>query len=286
MLKLIMDSLEGLPEALASVYKKDDTTGKYTLQVEGGAVPLAQVKEFRDNNINLARQKDDLTAQLEAWRILGESVEDVKSELEAAAKIKRQVENKQLVDAQGLDQTLEQRTKEMRETLESEANRWRSSYEKERGLHERTKGDFDRWRVERMVMDAAASAGVVGSALPDVTNRAHLAGWRINEQGDVVRTVNGNNGPEIKIGSDGVKPQQLREWLLREVKDQAPHLWAQNVGGGAGGGGTNGSGDNTNPFAEKTRNLTKMGQMLQSPDPAVRARARQLAKDAGIVLDE
>jgi hypothetical protein len=61
-LKYTLDTLpDDLPEAHRALYREDN--GKFVLDIEGAA-PKARVDEFRQNNIELAKQRDALAAAL------------------------------------------------------------------------------------------------------------------------------------------------------------------------------------------------------------------------------
>ena len=53
MLKFVITDIDSVDEAYKSLYENDGT-GKYVLKVEG-AVPKAQVDEFRTNNVALKK---------------------------------------------------------------------------------------------------------------------------------------------------------------------------------------------------------------------------------------
>ena len=58
-LKFVLDSLEGVDDAVKGLYSKH-TDDKFYLDVEG-AVAKSKVDEFRDNNVSLKQQIEDLT---------------------------------------------------------------------------------------------------------------------------------------------------------------------------------------------------------------------------------
>ena len=60
-LKAIIDNKEEIPEGTESYYEEKD--GKFHLSVEG-FTEKSKLDEFRDSNINLKKQMEDIQAQL------------------------------------------------------------------------------------------------------------------------------------------------------------------------------------------------------------------------------
>ena len=102
-LKTKVDSLEEIPEALQQYYEETGT-GAYVLAMDG-VPPQAQAKiaEFRDNNINLAKEKEELLEKMKIYDGL-----DVDKAREAMAKL-ASMEEDQLVKAGDLETLVSQR---------------------------------------------------------------------------------------------------------------------------------------------------------------------------------
>src|SRR5208282_6857449 len=58
-LKYELDSLDDVPETKRDEYVLDEASKKYRLQVEG-AVPADRLKEFRENNKKLQKEREEL----------------------------------------------------------------------------------------------------------------------------------------------------------------------------------------------------------------------------------
>ncbi len=63
-LKYIVDTLDGLPSAVRDHYTKGDD-GKFRLTLDGGHPDTARLAEFRDNNVKLKKDHDDLIAKFD-----------------------------------------------------------------------------------------------------------------------------------------------------------------------------------------------------------------------------
>ncbi len=63
-LKYSVDTLDGLPPAVREHYSKADD-GKFKLTLDGGHPDTARVAEFRDNNLKLTRERDELKTRFD-----------------------------------------------------------------------------------------------------------------------------------------------------------------------------------------------------------------------------
>jgi hypothetical protein len=63
-LKYTVDTLDGLSPAVRGHYTKADD-GKFQLTLDGGHPDTARVAEFRDNNVKLTKERDDLLARFD-----------------------------------------------------------------------------------------------------------------------------------------------------------------------------------------------------------------------------
>ncbi len=204
-LKYRIKTLSEVDEALHSFYTKDGE--EYVLGVEG-AVDKAKLGEFRDNNINLKRQIDELTGKYK----------DIDPEEYAALKEKSQKErDKKLIDAGKVDELVNERVKAMQ-----------TDYEKQVNAHVESNGKLTK-QLESLVIDnaireAATKSGVRPTAVDDVLLRGRQLfklqdGKAIPMEGD--KPVFGKSGDPMDIG----------EWI-GGLTEKAPHLFEPNAGGG------------------------------------------------------
>lgn len=82
--------------------------------------------------------------------------------------------------------------------------------------------------LSEAIMKAASKAGALPEAMDDIVYRAKAAGFRVNEDGEVVSM----NGDDIVLGKDGKTPLTAIEWA-ESLRDNASHLWPKAQGTGA-----------------------------------------------------
>jgi len=102
-LQLILDSLEGLSEETKALYTTA-STGKFHLDVEGGAVSKLKHDEFRNSNINLKKEVEGLKVTAEKYKDV-----DMEKYDEAVAKL-REIEEKKLIEEGDIEGIVTQRT--------------------------------------------------------------------------------------------------------------------------------------------------------------------------------
>jgi hypothetical protein len=259
--KMVLDSLDGLPEEVAKEYVEKD--GKFHIQVEG-------MKTQEDVN----RIQQALTAERNAHTELKtkikttfgeEKFEDIRQkldklpELEAAAagnldetKIATIVEGRLKAKTAPLERQLETFKAENTALKEKVA-----TYEtKEKG---RTIAD--------QIRAEAAKAKMLDGAIEDAV---FLGSNMMELQEDGVAVV--------KAGTPYTEGLSAKDFIA-QLQEKKPHWWAPSVGGGAGGN-RGGPSASNNPFSHENWNLTAQGKLIQSD----RARAEQLAKAAGTTI--
>lgn len=229
---IIFESLDKVPEGLR----------EHAKQVEGGegkvavnVVAKVKLDEFRDNNVKLAQERDDLKKLVSrATEIIGEDFEAGATEIETVRGVAKRVKDGELVENKGLEEALAERTRSMREgyegqikTVTSELQAWK----------QKASTADQRWKrgiVERSVTDAALDEklGVNPKALPDIISRAHGV-FHVDDSDKLIP----KSGDAIVYGADGTTPMTVSEWLGK-LRDEVPFMFK-----GSGGGGAPGSGD-------------------------------------------
>jgi hypothetical protein len=285
-LKFFVDKIEDVEEALRVYYKEVEGEGgvkRWQLDVDGG-VPRASLDEFRNNNVTLRQQNEQLTKDLQAYRALEPDpakpdVQKFADEVRELRKVRKRVQDKDLVDKEGFDDALKQRTAEMRNEYDGKIAALTDRAEKAERDAKEAKERFDASIIDRAIQDAALQNGVLPEAVADTLFRARQWGWQLNDKGQVIAKA--PNG-DIRYGSDGTTPLSPKDWVTGTLKQEAKHLFKGNSGGGASGGGTT---DRTatdyNPWADKTINFSDQGRILRE-DPE---RAAFLARSAGKTVD-
>ena len=254
-LKFKFKTKEEVPAEHLSLYTERD--GAWVLDVDG-AVEKSRLDEFRNNNIALAKERDELKQRfdgIDPEQVRALAVE--KQKLEEAAQLK----------AGEVEKVIEARVKATRGELDKQVSAITSERD---ALNARLVAI----QIDQGVIAVASKRGLRASAMPDITARAR----------GVFRLVNGVptafevDGKTVRAGKDGATPMTLEEWVDAQVSE-APHLFESNAGGGAAGNGSGGAGNKVpvkNPFKRETWNLTEQ-MKIQKSDPQLAARLRAAA---------
>jgi len=220
-----VDSLEGLNEEIAGLYKQGDD-GKYHLSIPG-FVPKEKVDEFRNSATSALKQLDEFKQKY------GDL--DPEKAREALAKAE-ELEKKKLIDAGKVDELIGQEVKKVAEKNQKVIEELNSK------LQEREE-TLKKLLIDKEVTAIGAELNVWPQALADLTTR-------VRSQADI------HDGKAVVIGEDG-KPvygangelKTLKE-LITEMKESAPHLFQPSGGGGSQGGQRRG-GENRNLSARE-----------------------------------
>ena len=278
-LKFKFKSKEEVPAEHLSLYAERD--GGWVLDVEG-AVEKGKLDEFRNNNVALTKERDDLKQRFdgiepeEARALLAEKQKAEEEKLlngspQTAAlpnAVTENTEKEKAAERERIEKVIEGRVK----SIEAELDKQIGTLTVERdALLER----LTAVQIDQGVMTVATKRGLRPTAIADITARAR----------SVFKLVNGNpaafeaDGKSVRYGRDGLTPMTLEEWVDTQVSE-APHLFESNAGGGAAGntsgGGTRPQGLQKNPFRKETWNLTEQ-MRLQKSDPQLAARLRAAA---------
>jgi hypothetical protein len=253
-LKFKYESKDQVPAEQMPFYAERD--GGWILDVEG-AVEKAKLDEFRNSNVALLKERDELKKRFE-----GIDPEEVKK----LAEQKRKLEEERQLKAGEFDKVLEKRLK----AIKSEHDKAVDALTRERdGLH----SQLSAVKIDQAVVNTATKRGLRPTALTDISARARAVFRLVNG----VPTAYEADGTTVRAGKDGINPLNLEEWVDTLVSD-APHLFESNAGGGATGN-TSGGGANgrphigKNPFRKETWNLTEQMRLTKS-DPQLAARLK------------
>lgn len=238
-----------IPDTLKQDYVKKGNV--FVLQVEGGEpdgfVPESKLSEFRQTNIDLAKQLK---------RFDGISPEEIRPQLAELEELRKHGgDHKTMVEAKVAAATAKMAAEQV---------------ELKKKLAEME--DYRNRTLLDGAITAAARDKVNPLALDDVLRRGREV-FRLEGEMPVAF-----QGDTKLMGADG-KPLTVEAWL-GDTLTKASHLALGSSGGGAKNG-TGGSGGNANPFAKETFNLTEQGKLLKADRP----RAEQLAAQAGVKLE-
>lgn len=224
--KLTYDNKAAIPEGFEEFAKEED--GKFVIDV----VPKGKLDSFRENNINLSKERDALTAQMEQVnKITGGDLQKLQGELDKLRAVDQQVKDGKLKGSDAVEAEVTKRVQASREEYERQVGEKAKELQEATAERDALRTDLTKTRVDSAVTMAAMAADSVvnTAALPDVLTRAHKL---FTYEGD--KLVAKKDGAVI-YGQDGVTPLQPNEWLGKLV-EEAPYLAKPSQGGGAAGG--------------------------------------------------
>lgn len=222
------DSLELVPEGLKEFAKTDDDTGKVTVNV----VANAKLDEFRERNIQMAQKLEQLEPAVERYKnLIGENPDEFGVELQALRDVNKRVKDGELKTNDEIEAAIQDRVKAIREGYEDANKTLRGEAQTYKQRADELARELDRTRIAGEVTTAviAPDSGVRPEALPDVLERAYRL-FKV-EDGRLVP----KQGEATIFGANGADPMTPAEWLGK-LRDQAPHYFKGNGGGGAAGG--------------------------------------------------
>lgn len=205
-LKPVVDSLDAVPEALRGEYTERD--GKFHLAVEG-LVGRERLDEFRNNNVTLRRQMEELEA-----RFAGIDPDQAR---ELAIKAQKE-RDKKLIDAGKVDELVNERVSAMRGEHEQVTTSLKTQ-------NATLMAQLEGLIIDNQLRAAAAEMGVLASAVDDVLLR-----------GKRVFSLEGNaavakDGDKVLYGKNS-EPLGIKEWV-GDLTAHAPHLFQPSTGGGS-----------------------------------------------------
>jgi len=212
-LKAILETLDGIPEALHEYYTLSD--GKYILDAEIDSHPA--VKGLK-NSLTNAREERRVAKEL-ADKFKGMDPEKY-SAMEAH---ERQIQEGKLIAEGKVEELLELRTKALRESMAAETTTHKSNAEK-------LQTQLDKLVIDNAVQTAAAKHGVKKGAIEDVLFRARSVFKAHDGQAIAYQ------GENPVYAKDGVTLLGIDEWIT-SLPAAAPHLFEESRGTSAPGGG-------------------------------------------------
>lgn len=222
------DSLEAVPDGLKEFAKTDDDTGKVQVNV----VPNAKLDEFREKNINLSRQLEAVQPTLARVKeIAGDDLDTFVNDLSGLRDIAQRVKDGELKTDDQIEAAVQDRIKVIRDGYEDNSKSLKRELD-EANKKATTLGErLNRTRIDKEVTAAVIvpESGVRPEALPDVLERAYRL-FKIEDDKIVPK-----RGEATIFGANGADPMTPTEWLVK-LRDEAPHYFKGNNGGGAAGG--------------------------------------------------
>lgn len=220
MLKAIVASLDEVPEAQRSLYAKG-SDGKFALEVDG-MVDRAKLEQFRENNIALTNQVNELTKKFDALK----HIDPAKfQEYEEQA---RQINEKELIKKGDFETLVAQRTAAMKKDLEDKIAAQAETIKSLEGDKTKAYGERDSYIVESELRkaaehpDAGYNPGVADILLPHVMKEFTV------KDGKVTRVKPDGT---VVYGKDS-NPATIHEFLADMSKDR-PWMLKPSSGSGA-----------------------------------------------------
>ena len=220
-LKPVLTSLDGLEPAIAALYKKSADDGKFYLEAEG-LVDKAKLDTFRENNIALQKQLDEIKAQME--KFAGVDPDKYKAAMDA---IESDKEKKLLKDGK-IDEVIALRTEKMRQTYEDKIAAKDVAINK--AIEEAKKAGTER------------DTYIVAEELRKAVDNPELGfhnGVADTLKPQVLKEFQYRDGKVIRVKADGTPafgakgdPATISEYLQDMVKEH-PYLVKASTGGGA-----------------------------------------------------
>jgi hypothetical protein len=261
-LKYKVTNLDEVEENQRELYAEKDEGGKkiFILQVEG-AVDRERLNEFRDNNIALRKEKEDLEA---AWEGIDLSPEQVK-ELQAK---QDQIRASKAKGSEDIEAEVNARVDRLKKEHEARVQKMQDENASlHTGLTDLT--------INQAAVTVATKKGLRPSAIPDLTSRARMVFKLVDGKPTALEA----DGKSVKYGKDAT-PLSIDEWV-DGLTAEAPHLFESSSGSGASGsssGGAGSSGKVKNPWKKDSYNLTEQMKITRK-DAKLAARLKTEAKE-------
>jgi hypothetical protein len=226
MLKFIVNNLEDVEEALRPLYKVA-ADGKFHLQTEADPDAKKKVDEFRDNNVKLMKELDEMKKKY--GNIDPEKVKELE-------KMQQDIDDKKMLDVKGVDELVAQKTERMRQDYEDQIAELKKTIDAKSTELNKTAERLSEVLIDGEITKAAtAIGGVRPGAMEDIIARGRRV-WRLEEGKPVPK-----EGDKILYGKDAKEIMTFDEWA-RVLATSAPFLFEPSSGGGAGGAGGAGGG--------------------------------------------
>jgi len=226
--KLEKDEYEELDDSVKVFYNEKD--GVYFLDVEG-AVSNEQLKEFRQNNIDLTKENDKFKAELKKF----EGIDDPEKAREAVRKLSEMDEEK-LIAKDKLDELFAQRTERLKQDHQAQVDALEKRNTEMTSKYEELYGKHSGVVIDNRIQMAAANVGKIKEgAMRDIVSR----GREVFKMDDNFKPVARDDDGNPMFSKDGTSPLSIEEWAF-ELPNNASYFFEETTGSDARGGGDKG----------------------------------------------
>lgn len=226
------ESLSEVPEALRTAAAEKE--GKYVVSV----VPAAEVKEFRENNIALSKERDAMNAAMAQYEqvtgvpfteIEEGKLGDFAKVLESLRDTKQRVDDGKLVEETSLEEASAQRVTDVTNSFKKQLEDMAKDRDAHKNARSQAERDRDSMLVENVIRMAASD--------PEVAMLDKAVAMIMPAAMSVFRAESGKIVPKeadgtVIYGNDGITAMSPKEWLLKQ-REENDFLFKSSRGGGA-----------------------------------------------------
>jgi hypothetical protein len=223
--EFLFDADSMIPDELRSSATKNEA-GKFVLNL----VPKAKLDEFRESNIKVSKERDELLGKYgKVSQLVGEDADAFAKELAELRSTHTQVADGKLKKSEDIEKTLTERTAAMRKSFEDQSQNASKENALIKADNEALKGEIKKINIDRAITGAVLNgkAGALPEALPHILSEAYKV-FVVEPNGDIIP----KNGDAIIYGADGSSPMTSDEWLLK-LSEKSSYLFKPSAGGGA-----------------------------------------------------
>lgn len=222
------ETMDAIPAEFHPDVKQVD--GKFVVNL----VTKKKVDEFRENNISIAKERDDLKSfRDKVAPLVGDDVDAFTGEITRLKTVDQQVKDGSLKGNDQIEAEVLRRTQAAKENYERQLAEKAREASVFKGSAEAAERRLNQERVSQAISAAVLNpeSGAEPSALEDFQSRARSV-FSIDANGKLVA----KDGDAIIYGGDGINPMSPAEWVAKQ-KTTSPHLFKGSSGGGAAGAG-------------------------------------------------
>jgi len=225
-LKIVLENLDELDDATKALYVEKD--GAFHLDVEKVEDPKlkANITEFRNKNIQLMKEKEDLKLEAEKYKEI-----DI-DKYNEAVKVLQKLDDKKLFDDGNIDEIISKRTSSMKRDYEKQIENLTKIVNEVKETSVKSKKALEVSTIDNRIQIEIQKVGKIRKGtMEDIIAR----GRRIFSMDDNDNLVAHEADGSAKFGKDGVTPLNIKEWA-EELPLEAAHFFEPSSGSGAAGG--------------------------------------------------